>query len=218
MPFPTYAKQDEIPEAFRGEYEEREGVWHPKVPDVTKLTGALQKERDKAAEQDRLRKEAEKERDELKREAQARAAGISQEELEKIRAAEKEARRPIEKERDDLRAENRKLKLTDRVKALALSAGVMQDRIDDAMLLLASRTDLTDADGIVVKDEDGKITSETIDDFLDTTFKKESPWFYAGAGSSGSGAQGSTGTGDVTLPPPDPTYQERRAHQVGANF
>lgn len=218
MPFAVYDSQDAVPEAQRDVYEEREGKWHPKVPDVTKLTGALQKERDKATEQERLRKEAEKERDDLKRAKEAQAKGISEEALEEIRTKEKAARKPLEDELATVRAENRKLKLTDRVKALALAAGVMPDRIKQAMKILDERTDLTDADGIVVKDEDGKITSETIDDFLGTTFKKESPWFYAGSGSSGSGANGSNGSGDTTVPPADPSYATTRAQQVASNF
>lgn len=195
MPLPVFDTQDAVPEAFREEYEERAGKWHPKVPDVTKLTSALNGERERATEQERLRKAAEKERDDLKRAEKAKAAGISDEELQKLRDDEAKARKPLE---DKIAAQDkriRQLTLTDRVKALALTAGVMPDRIKQAMKILDERTDLTDADGIVVKDEDGKVTTETIEDFLAKTFKKESPWFYAGAGASGSGASGSGGSG-----------------------
>jgi hypothetical protein len=40
---------------------------------------------------------------------------------------------------------------------------------------------------IVVKDKDGKATTEKIEDFLSKTFKKEKPWLYAGSGARGSG-------------------------------
>jgi hypothetical protein len=219
MPLPVFDTQDAVPEAFRGEYEERDGKWHPKVPDVTKLNSALQSERDRATEQERLRKAAERERDDLKRAEKAKAAGISAEELEQIRVAEREARKPLEDELTTVRAENRKLKLTDRVKALALAAGVMPDRIKQAMKILDERTDLTDADGIVVKDEAGKVTTETIEDFLAKTFKKESPWFYAGAGASGSGASGSNGSGGGTATDtttPAQALERKRAAMPGA--
>jgi hypothetical protein len=218
MPFPTYAKQDEIPEAFRSEYEEREGAWHPKVPDVTKLNSALQSERVRAAEQERLRRAAEKELDDLKRAEKAKAAGISDEEMQKLRDDEAKARKPLEDELSTVKAENRKLKLTDRVKALALAAGVMPDRIKQAMKILDERTDLTDASGIVVKDEDGKITTETVEDFLGKTFKKESPWFYAGTGASGSGALGSSGGGGggtVETTTPAVALENKRAAMPG---
>jgi hypothetical protein len=218
MPLPVFDTQDAVPDAFRSEYEERDGKWHPKVPDVTKLNSALQSERDRAAEQERLRKAAERERDDLKRAEKAKAAGISDEELQKLRDDEAKARKPLEEKIAAQEKRIRQLTLTDRVKALALAAGVMPDRIKQAMKILDERTDLTDADGIVVKDEDGKVTTETIDDFLAKTFKKESPWFYAGSGASGSGASGSNGSGGGTT---DTTTQaqaleRKRAAMPGA--
>lgn len=194
MPLPVFDTQDAVPEAFRPEYEEREGKWHPKVPDVTKLNSALESERTARAEAEKAQKKAEKEAAELKRSAEARSKGITEEELQKIRDAEAAARKPIEDELASTKAENRKLKLTDRVKAKALESGVMPDRIEKAMRDLNSRVDLTeDGNSIVVKDASGKVTAETIDDFLSKTYKTEAPFFYAGSGSSGSGSEGSQG-------------------------
>jgi hypothetical protein len=198
MPFAIYDKEADVPDAQRDVYEEKDGKWHPKVPDVTNLRSALQTERERATEQERLRKAAEKERDDLRRAEKAKAAGISDDELQKLRDDEAKARKPLEDKIAEQDKRIRQLTLTDRVKALALAAGVMPDRIKQAMKILDERTDLTDADGIVVKDEDGKVTTETIDDFLAKTFKKESPWFYAGSGASGSGASGSSGSGGGT--------------------
>lgn len=207
MPLPVFDTLELVPEQFRGEYELRDGKAHPKA-----VPGAddLDKERRKAAalldekkEAERKLKAAEKERDDLKRTQEARDKGISEDELQKIRDAEALARKPIQDENDKLKAENRKLKLTDRVKALALAAGIMPDRIDDAMLALDRRTDLTDADGIVVKDKTGAVTTAKIEDFLKTEFKTEKPWLYHGSGASGSGATGSNG---VTGTPDNGTY------------
>ena len=219
MPWPTYKTQEEIPEAFRSEYEQKGDEWVAKIPDVAGATSALEKERQRARDEGKARKAAEKERDELKRSQEARDKGISEEELQKIRDAEAAARRPIEEERDRLAAENRKLKLTDRVQALALKHGVMSDRIEDAMLLLDRRTDLTDQGGIAVKDKDGNITAQTIDDFLAKTFKAEKPWLYAGSGASGSGAEGSRGSGGPPAPPkPDDTVRGEKRSQVATAF
>lgn len=198
MPLPTYDKQEDVPEAQRDDYAEHEGKWRPKVEiDLAVERKKRQQLLDEKKEAERLRKEAEKERDELKRAAEAKEKGISEEELQKIRDDEAKARKPIEDENAALKAENDKLKRYDRVRALALSkdVGVMSDRIDDAMELLEKRTVLTKEGTIAVKDKDGNVTVEKIEDFLKTTFRKEKPWLYVGPESSGSGAEGSQGGG-----------------------
>ena len=193
MPMPIFDTQEAVPEAFRAEYEEREGKWHPKIPDVAKLEKSIADEREKAETERKARNKAEGERDALKRAKDAKDKGITEEQLADIQSKEAAARKPIEEERDRLAAENRKLKLTDRVKALALAAGVMPDRITKAMKDLESRVDLTeDGNSIVVKDAAGKVTAETIEDFLGKTYKSEAPFFYAGTGAPGSGAEGSS--------------------------
>lgn len=214
MPLKKYPSQTDVPEAQRATaIELKSGEWaveevDPALGDAGKK--ALDEERERAATADKARKAAEKELADLKRTVDARAKGISDEELQKIRDAEAAARKPIEEERDRLATENRKLKLTDRVQALALKYGVMSDRIEDAMLNLDRRTDLTDAGGIVVKDKTGTLTTETIDDFLKTTFKRERPWLYAGSGASGSGAEGSSGSGAPPATPAGERDQELR--------
>jgi hypothetical protein len=193
MPLPVFDKQEDVPEAFRPEYEERDGKWHPKVPDVQKLNSALESERTRAANEEKARKAAEKERDDLKRAQTARDKGISEEELQKIRDEEAKARKPLEDENAALKAENDKLKRLDRVRAIALEKGVMTDRIEDAMTLLDPRTELTKEGTIAVRDKNGAVTVEKIEDFLEKTFKAEKPWLYRGSESSGSGAEGSNG-------------------------
>lgn len=202
MPLPIYDTADAVPQEQREDYAEHEGKWRHKV----EIEVATEKKKravllTEKKEAERLRAEAEQKVADAERAAEARARGISEEALAEIREKEKAARKPIEDERDALRKENRSLKLTDRVKALALHHGVMPDRINQAMKILDGRTDLGDKDGIVVKEEDGTVSAETIDDFLATTFKQESPWFYAGTNASGSGASGSSASGD--LPPAD---------------
>lgn len=195
MPFPIYDTEDAVPEGFRTEYEERDGKWHPKVPDVTKLNSALEAERTRAATEETARKKAERELADVKRKETAAQHGITDEQLKSLRDEDAQKRKPIEDENAALKAENRKLKLTDRVQKLALDNGVMPDRIEDAMMNLERRVDLTDGDNIVVKDKAGNVTTEKVEDFLAKTFRQEKPWLYQGTGASGSGAQGSGGNG-----------------------
>jgi hypothetical protein len=35
MAFPVFEKKEDIPKGFEADYEEKEGKFHPKVPDVT---------------------------------------------------------------------------------------------------------------------------------------------------------------------------------------
>ena len=220
MPLPIYDTQDAVPDDVRDDYVEHEGKWQPKA--VVELAVEKRKRAtllNEKREAERLQKEAQDKLDAAERAAEAARKGISEDELQKIRDAEAAARRPIEEERDRLKAENRKLKLTDRVQSLALKHGVMPDRIEDAMLALECRTDLGDNDGIVVKDKDGNLTAETIGSFLSKTFKAEKPWLYAGSGASGSGADGSRGSGGPPAPPkPDDTVRGEKRSQVATAF
>lgn len=195
MPFAIYDAQDAVPDDLRDVYEEKEGKWHAKVPDVTALTSGIEKERQRAEAEEKARKKAERDLADLRRKETAVQHGISDEQLQKLRDEDEAKRKPIEEERDRLRAENRKLKLTDRVQKMALDAGVMPERIEDAMMSLERRTELTDGDNIIVNDKAGHATTEKIEDFLAKTFKAEKPWLYqgSGGGSGGSGAGGSGG-------------------------
>jgi hypothetical protein len=197
MPIKTYATKDEIPAELReaaltladGKFAVEE------VVDTTKLTTALDKERQRAKDEKAAREAAEKERDELKQKKEAAEKGISEVELQKIKDAEAAARKPIEEENARLKAENDKLKRTDKVRSVALAKGIMQDRIDDAMSLLDARTTLTDQGNVAVKDKAGTVTTESLETFLEKTFKTEKPWLYAGPGGSGSGAGGNESGG-----------------------
>lgn len=198
MPLKLYDTKDAVPEAQRAAAVElKDGKFavsedDPALGEAGKR--ALQTERDarKAAEDEK--KKVEKERDELKLKAEAAAKGVTEAELKKIRDDEALKLKPIEDELAKAKAENRKLKLTDRVKAMLLAAGVMPDRITKAMKDLDGRVDLTeDGNSIVVKDAAGTLTTEKIEDFVKTTYKKEAPFFYAGSGAAGSGGEGSEG-------------------------
>jgi hypothetical protein len=217
MPLKYFDTKDLVPEAQRetaialadGKF----AVLEEPAPAELDAAGrkALDEERESRKREEKARKAAEKERDDLKRAADARARGVTEEELQRIRDDEAAARKPLEDERDRLAAENKRLKHTDKVRALALKHGVMADRIDDAMLILEKRTDLGDSGGIIVLDKEGKATAEAIDDFLGKTWKAEKPWFYKGTGASGSGSNGSEGGGSEPPTPAPERNQQRRA-------
>jgi hypothetical protein len=213
MPLPTFKTLDEIPEAFRPEYEEVEGEWRPKAE--SELSTERKKRAqllDEKREADRLAKEARERAEKAEREVQAREHKIPADKLEELRAQDEQKRKaelePIQRENEELKKENRKLKHVDKVQRLALAAGVKEDRIDDAMMHLDRRTDLAD-DGktIVVKDKDGNLTTQKVEDFLATTFRTEKPWLYEGPGASGSDF------GRAADPIPVPTNQPTRTDE-----
>jgi hypothetical protein len=210
MPFPTYDTIDAIPEDQRDVYEEgTDKKWRAKVPDVTNLTSAIDKERTARETEEKARKKAEKDLADLRRKNTAADNNISEEQLEKLRKEDDDKRKPIQEELDKTKAELTKVKKTDRVQRLFLDSGGMPDRVEDAMLSLDRRTGLTeDGNTITVLDKDGKLTTEKVEDFVKASFKKEKPWLYAGSGGSGSGAGGSTRTGSPADETP-PGEQER---------
>jgi len=188
MPLPIYETADAVPVEFRELYHEIEGKWQPNLPDVTGAMTALATERQKAKDALKAQRVAEEKLADAERTQAAKDAQVPEEVLRGIREAEAAKTTAAERERDEAKAENRRLKLTDRVRTLALKHGVMADRIDDAMVLLDTRTDLGDEGGLVVKDAKGVATAESVDVFLGRTFKEEKPWLYAGSDSSGSGS------------------------------
>ena len=215
MPFPTYEKKEDIPKGFEDLYEEKDGKFSPKVPevpDVTKLNAALETERTQRGEEEKARKKAEKDLTELRRKQAAAEGNISDEALTKLRdedaAKRKTELEPVQNELAETKAKLRKITLSDRLRTLGTAAGWLPDRIEDAMDLVQKRADLAEGSdtNIVVKDKEGKPTTEKIEDFLKSTFKKEKPWLYAGSGGSGSGAGGSTrssGAADEEPPAPE---------------
>lgn len=217
-PLKVYDTEDAVPQDDREDYAEDGGKWRHKV-EIEAATANRKRAQllTEKKEAERLRGEAEARLAEAERVAAARAAGVSEAELQKIRDAEAAARKPIEDENATLKADIRKLKLTDKVQALYLDpkiGGGMPDRIEDAMDQLAKRTDLGDKDGIVFKDKDGNVTTDDAAAFF-RKFKIEKPWLFAGTGASGSGAAGSSGSGgNGTERQPAPSNAQLDQHRT----
>jgi hypothetical protein len=229
MAFPTYEKKEDIPKGFEDLYEEKDGKFSPKVteiPDVTKLSSALETERTTAATEKAARVKAENDLAAERRKQAAKDGNISDEQLTKLREEDENKRKaevePVKTELAETKAKLRKITLTDRLRALGTAAGWLSDRADDALEAALKRADLAEGSdtNIVVKDKDGKVTTEKIEDFLKVTFKKEKPWLYAGSGGSGSGAGGSSrsaGAADEEAPEPDKkSLNQKRQTVAGA--
>lgn len=219
MALPVFDTEEQIPEPFRPEYVKGEdGKWRSKVDEELEVEKRKRAELlNEKKDEERKRKDAEQKLADAQRIAEAKAKGVSEEELERIRTDLAAKYAPVETEVATLRAENRKLKLTDRVKALALAHGVMADRIDDAMLVIEPRTDLGDANGIVWKNEKGEVTAWTPEQFF-ADLKKAKPWLFAFEGKPGGGSQGSAGRGSDAAPDADQQRRARHRSSVAASF
>jgi seryl-tRNA synthetase len=199
MPRPIFEKKDDIPKGFEDEYEEKDGKWHPKpVDDGAALKETLRKERERADD-------AEKERKKLERRLAAAETGDEKDKVSKALAkfdedlaAEKEAHK---KELEKLQGELRSIRLDDRAKEAFIKAGGRPERADKALKLYKDALDL-DKDGkrIVIKDDEGNVTTQTIDDFWGKKVRADLPDFYTGTKASGGG-----GKNDGLNPTPVPT-------------
>lgn len=208
MAFPVFKTQAEIPKGFEELYEEKDGAWHPKATDPgTELKETLAKERELRKEEAKARKKAEDERADLERRLAAAGTGEEKDKvakaLAKFDADLAAARSEFDAERTKLQGELRQLKLTDRVKAAFLNSGGRPERADKMLRDTEGRLDL-EGDRIVIKDEKGQPTTQSVDDFFGKTYKTEVPEFFTGTkaagggGGKGAGGMPASGSGKLT--------------------
>ena len=208
MALPEFAKLEEVPEAFRELYEEKDGKVIPKAPpemDAEGLTEkgrlAIKAERTTAENAEKARKAAEKLANELKDQLAAKSAGISEAALKELRekvrsdlkaeAAEELAAKQAEIDAlTGVKGENRVLKLDTKVKKTFLDAEVRHDRVDALFTLTHADYDLTDDDKPKLVNHPGM----TIEQYVKTVLKKRFPEFFRGSQGSGGGTGGAYGT------------------------
>lgn len=134
---------------------------------------------------------------ELKSQKKAEAAGITAEQLNKLRAdvrADLETEyAPFKTQAQTLASENRTLKLDNVVKGLMGKAGVRAERLDALYKLAADEFDLTEDGKPMVKSRPGK----EVEKYVAEDLIKSYPEFFQGSGASGSGA---SRTGAATAP------------------
>lgn len=181
MPFPTFKSLDEVPEAFRSEYEERDGEWVAKG--TTASPTRKQIEQREAAALKRA-KEAEDRATALEQELAAKTAGVSPEELQKVRASVAAEKAKEIKEKDD-----RIHELTFGAQLNALLGAAEVCDLDDARAVFGSRFILSDSGTLVPKDDKSIPAKQFIE-----TLRTEKPHLFKGTQASGGDARGAAGT------------------------
>lgn len=195
MPFPTYAKKDEIPKGAEDVYEEKDGKFVPKLPDVAKLETTIETLRSEKKAAEKTAKEAADSVADLRRKldiAESKGEVGAKEKKELLEKWEKDTAAAVKAVQDKLDAatgELRTIKLDAQVKKDFVDAGGRPEKADDALKLRRERFDLAD-DRPVVKDEKGTITTTTPRDFWAKDFKKSNPEFFKGSQATGGGAGG----------------------------
>jgi actin-related protein len=184
--FPVFEKQADIPKGFVDDYEERDGKWHPKVDDGAELKKALKDER---KERDAERKALEKKVADLETKQKAEKAGITDEQLKKLRddvRSELEAEyKPKLEKAETVERENRALKLDHQVQRMAAEAGFLPEKLGDLWKLHGEDFDLTDDGKPMVKGKPGIDPKKHIE-----TLKKARPEWVQGTKADGGGAAG----------------------------
>lgn len=195
MPFPVYDKKDQIPTGADDVYEERDGKWHPVLPDVAAVETTLAKVRDerkdlekRLKDQETARATAERERDALRTQV-GDPEGKTAELLKKFDTDIAKAVEGKDQEIEKLKGRLRVVTLDTTAKEAFLKAGGRPEKAETALKLARERLDLAD-DRPVVKDEKGQVTTDTLEKFFTESFKKSEPELYKGTQAGGGGAGG----------------------------
>lgn len=187
MPLPTFKTRDEVPEAVRDGYIERDGEWVPDVEDVSGL-------KNKNAELLRKEREATQRARELEQQLKDKAKGLTDEEIAAQRKREEELTRPHLEENAALKAELRKLKLDGNVQKMLLEAGADAKRMDRLYKLVGERFDLSDSGTPVLKDK----PTEKLPDYIANVLAPEFSEYFLAKGKSGDQFPGGAGDGGAT--------------------
>lgn len=185
MPFPIFDTLDAVPEPFRGEYEEREGKFHPKSEDTSALKNAHERQKAENAKLREQLKALEADLDTLKRTSDPKA-----EDLRKQIADE------VEKVRTQLGAENATLKaqLAQRdVHTAAMKVmekhGVIPSMFEPLLRLEGHRLELVDGK-LLVKDD----PATSVEKLFGDVFKSTYPTFFDAKMKPGPSAEGGAGS------------------------
>lgn len=227
MAFPTFKKKDEIPKGFESEYHEVDGEWVARLPE-NKDAETLVKVRAEKKDAEKAAKAATEKAAELQRlldAKEATGADTDKKVSEMLAKWEKDKEAAVKAVQDQLDATTARLRqvtLDEVAKKEFIKAGGRPERADAALKLKKEALDLAD-DRVVVKNEKGEVTTESVADFWGKTFKKEMPDFFAGSKGGGGGANGGASTLPVTGDPSaaeavikDPLAALRQANEKAA--
>lgn len=208
MPLPSFDKKDDIPEAFRSDYIERNGKY---VYNDAEAEGLKANQKTLLDEKKKAEKEAARLRslhgdlpdDEVaelikgRRTAEEQAA-LKAGDFEKLMAKrEKEIRNEYEPKVKAGEEAAQKLVDRDLTAAIMEAAGkakVIGTDLKTVIRIVKNDRVKMENGKVTVYDADGDPTGLTVEKFFAETFKTEYPKFYEGAGASGGGA-GATSTG-----------------------
>jgi hypothetical protein len=218
---PSIDKLEDVGESFRELYTEGEdGKFHLDLDgdlytddDIANLKSALDKERKarreadkkaKAAVADTLTEEERKEFEELRQKEKATETKRleSKGEYEKLIKKEREEHAAeLEKIRSELggqlseeKERTKRLYVRDKLRGAAVEAGILKESVEDVLTLTQDHFDLRD-DEIVVLDDEGELSADSVSDFFTKTFKEQRPLYYQpSSDTGGSGTQPTTQT------------------------
>jgi hypothetical protein len=213
MPLPRFKSRDEVPEAFRDGYVERNSEWVPDDAGYQNKNSQLLDEKKKLqAEYESLQsqlgrlspEQITKFREDMKRaeDDAARKAGDFDKLMTKREAELHASYEPKIQQGDKYRQQYQDLRLESAIRDAAAKAGVIAADLDIVSQISKGRRIKHDeqTDKLVVLDKDGDPTSLTVEKFFAETFKAEAPKFYQGTGGSGGGATGGTARGTNGAP------------------
>lgn len=184
MPLPVFATLDEVPEAFRSEYEMLDGKAQPR--ELTGLKSAVAKERAERETAAKALKDAQARLDELETASKASKSGITDEQLAELRAEFDKKLAPERTAREAAEAKLRAMQLDGAVKSLMATSGVRAERIDTLWRLIGSDYDLTTDGTPVLKSDPTADVAKSLADRV-----TEYPEFFAAPVASGGGMVGS---------------------------
>lgn len=185
MPVETFEAKDAIPEELReAAIETKDGKFVVvRDEDTTGLKSALEKERGARKEAEKAAREREARLRELELEAKASKEGLTAERLKEIRAQVAAEFEPWKSKAEQYAAENRALKLNDRVKALLAKAEFVDAEV--AWKLFGEQFDLTEDGQPIVKDAPGTSLDAHI-----AKLAEAHPYLVKGSQIAGGGAAG----------------------------
>lgn len=185
MPAETFESKDAIPEEFReAAIETKDGRFLVvRDEDTSGLKSALEKERGARKEAEKAAKERAARLQELELEAKASKEGLTTDKLKEIRQQVAAEYEPFKAKAEQYAAENRALKLNDRVKALLAKAEFVDAEV--AWKLFGEQFDLTEDGQPIVKDAPGTSLDAHI-----AKIAEAHPYLVKGSQIAGGGAAG----------------------------
>jgi hypothetical protein len=197
---------DGVPEGARDQYVERDGKYHLELDgdvhtddDIAGLKSALSKERDarktleKKMKTSTLTAEEKEELARLKKEkedAETKRLESKGEYDKLIKKMEEKHKKELEALNGNLSEEKSRttrLVVKDKIRAAAIASGVLKENIEDVITLTSNRFRL-DGDDIVVLDDEGELSADSVKGFFEKTFKESRPIYYEPSGGPGTGA------------------------------